>query len=108
MEGAEAEHAARRRLITRVLQDLHACLEVSARRLRDMLYGLMPVLTNISMNSWLQLPVKGADLVAVGLQHRWLMPIVLGCLFLHLPSTIECLDLLSCLCLCLSACSVAG
>lgn len=28
VEGAEAEHAARRRLITRVLQDLHACLEV--------------------------------------------------------------------------------
>lgn len=26
--GAEAEHAARRRLITRVLQDIHACLEV--------------------------------------------------------------------------------
>lgn len=31
MEGAEAEHAARRRLITRVLRDLHACLEVSAK-----------------------------------------------------------------------------
>jgi hypothetical protein len=30
VEGAEAEHAARRRLITRVLQDIHACLEVSA------------------------------------------------------------------------------
>jgi hypothetical protein len=29
VEGAEVEHAARRRLITRVLQDIHACLEVS-------------------------------------------------------------------------------
>lgn len=33
VEGAEAEHAARRRLITRVLQDVHACLEVSEQPL---------------------------------------------------------------------------
>lgn len=33
VEGAEAEHAARRRLITRVLQDVHSCLEVSEQAL---------------------------------------------------------------------------
>lgn len=37
VEGAEAEHAARRRLITRVLQDVHACLEDDVAHLPDAL-----------------------------------------------------------------------
>lgn len=66
MEGAEAEHAARRRLITRVLRDLHACLEVSAKAAGCAEQHISPMLMlhrKAQYHCW-----RGLD----ALQHRWL------------------------------------